>query len=700
VQTSRDTFTYERFFGLWEKPFSLASDPRFLYPSTSHAVAFDELLAGIRRREGLLVLTGDIGTGKTTLCRAVLRQLDRKTFSAFIPDPFASREDLLKMLLIDFGVVSIQDLANGSLKTASRTELNYLLSGFLDSLAPLEAFVVMFIDEAQNMSLPMIEEVRILSDTYGQNGQLQVVFVGQLELHSKLKLPEMRQVDQRVCAYCRLEPLTADAVVSYVRHRLEVAGGTPDRVMFGQDVFERLHQASGGVPRVINRICDRALHLAYLRHATSVDSQILEAALVDVGLQVPAAAPVLSMTAVDPVIDSREAQPSAEVAVEFPVLPEEPATVVDPVGDREVTAVEQTAPVVEAQEDGQTAAAFEAIAEVYAPARIEVATISEPLAEEDAAGDRESQEVPLVAFVPSPPSPEFSATLNEWLKQTEGNPKLGVPSDPYEVPRDAFPASTQADGAPASSEPTRVQRSGKDRRNPENPSTWFGPERRSGRDRRKQYHTETYMQKMVRRWTTRGAIAAGIFLAGNLLVRAASPYLPTGLFTSPEDEVAVAADAESGAPAAALPPTSDTAHAPATTNAPTTPNAPPAVEAPATANSAATPAAHATTSAAPSASAPMTTERATENPGRFHVAVGLFAAQERAVRLVNELTQSGFVAYHRPMKMGSGRVVEQVLLGPYTERTRAEAALEQLRRHGGFNDATIVELPSTGRVVY
>src|SRR5918996_4101870 len=232
VHSSRDTFTYERFFGLREKPFSLSSDPRFLYPSTSHAIAFDELLAGIRRREGLLVLTGDIGTGKTTLCRAVLRHLDRKTFSAFVPDPFASREDLLKMLLIEFGVLSIQDLANGPLKNASRTELNYLLAGFLDSLTPLEAFVVMFIDEAQNMSLPMIEEIRILSDTYGHTGQLQVVFVGQLELHAKLKLPEMRQVDQRVTAYCRLEPLTSEAVAAYVHHRLEVAGGSPDRVMF------------------------------------------------------------------------------------------------------------------------------------------------------------------------------------------------------------------------------------------------------------------------------------------------------------------------------------------------------------------------------------------------------------------------------------------------------------------------------------
>ena len=119
--------TYEPFYGLREKPFSLTSDSRFFYHSRSHAPAFADLVAGIRRRESLNVLSGDIGTGKTTLCRAVLQNLDRKTFSAFVPDPFASREDLLKVLLVDFGVLSVDDLISGRLKDASRTELSYLL---------------------------------------------------------------------------------------------------------------------------------------------------------------------------------------------------------------------------------------------------------------------------------------------------------------------------------------------------------------------------------------------------------------------------------------------------------------------------------------------------------------------------------------------------------------------------------------------
>src|SRR5205085_4708597 len=147
--------TYEPFYGLKEKPFSLTSDSRFFYQSRSHAPAFDDLLNAIRRRESLNVLTGDIGTGKTTLCRAVLESLDRKTFSAFVPDPFASREELLKVMLTDFGVASIDDVTSGRLRGATRTELSYLLYEFLGTLPALQAFAVVFIDEAQNLSLPL-----------------------------------------------------------------------------------------------------------------------------------------------------------------------------------------------------------------------------------------------------------------------------------------------------------------------------------------------------------------------------------------------------------------------------------------------------------------------------------------------------------------------------------------------------------------
>ena len=275
------TLTYEPYFGMNEKPFSLNADSRFVYESPSYLSTASGLLAGIQRREGVLVLTGQIGTGKTTLCRAVLGQLGRNSFTSLVPDPFASREDLLKMLLIDFGVLSIQELTAASLRRASRTELGYMLAEFLESLAP-EAFVVVMIDEAQNLSLPLIEETRLLSDTFGANGRLQLVFVGQPELHAKLKLPEMRQVDQRICGYYRLAPLNRDVVAGYIQHRLQVAGGRMDG-LFAPEIVDILHARSGGVPRLINRVCDRALQLAYEQRADRVDRELLDTALIEVG---------------------------------------------------------------------------------------------------------------------------------------------------------------------------------------------------------------------------------------------------------------------------------------------------------------------------------------------------------------------------------------------------------------------------------
>ena len=280
--------TYETFYGLTGKPFSLSSDPAFFYNSSSHAAAFDDLLSGIRRRESLSVLSGDIGTGKTTLCRTVLENLDRQTFSAFVADPFATREDLLKVVLVEFGVVSAEDLATGRLRGASRTELSYLLYEFLGTLSPLQAFAVVFIDEAQNLSLPLLEEIRILSDSDGRERQLQVVLVGQLELRDKLRLPEMRQVAQRVSVCCGLEPLDRDGVDGYIAHRLHVAGGTPDRIRFSRAANDAVYDASRGVPRLINRLCDRALHHGHLTRVSVIDEPTFARAHAEMKALLPA----------------------------------------------------------------------------------------------------------------------------------------------------------------------------------------------------------------------------------------------------------------------------------------------------------------------------------------------------------------------------------------------------------------------------
>ena len=279
------SLTYEPFYGLREKPFSLSANPRFLYKSPAHAPAFDAILAGIRRREGLIVLTGEIGTGKTTLCRSVLQQVDRRTFGAFVPDPFVSREDLLKTLLVDFGVIAISDLTRGLFNGVSRSELSYLLYEFLDSLVPLQAFAVLVIDEAQNLSLPLLEEIRILSELERREKLLQVVLVGQPELRSSLNLPQMRQMEQRVSVRCELMPLDAEGVTGYVNHRLVVAGLGDSALTFTRLALEALYLGSGGVPRVVNRLCDRALERAYAERTTRIDSEIVWNAIEDLGLR-------------------------------------------------------------------------------------------------------------------------------------------------------------------------------------------------------------------------------------------------------------------------------------------------------------------------------------------------------------------------------------------------------------------------------
>lgn len=315
------SLTYESFYGLREKAFSLSADPRFLFRSPAHGPAFDELLAGIRRREGLIVLTGEIGTGKTTLCRSVLQQLDRRTFSAFVADPFVSREDLLKTLLVDFGVISIADLTRGRFNGASRSDLSYPLYEFLDSLVPLQAFAVVVIDEAQNLSLPLLEEIRILSELERREKLLQVVLVGQPELRANLRLPQMRQVDQRVSVRCELGALDADGVSGYVHHRLKIAGAGESRLEIPAAALEAIHRGSSGVPRLINRICDRALQRAFGARSLRLEAKFVWSAIEDLGLSPVAGVPELA---------PREAPPNAALAPAAPVPPPGPAAVSAP----------------------------------------------------------------------------------------------------------------------------------------------------------------------------------------------------------------------------------------------------------------------------------------------------------------------------------------------------------------------------------
>jgi type II secretory pathway predicted ATPase ExeA len=279
------SLTYERYFGLREKPFSLSSDPRFFVSNSTHGAAFDRLAAGIRRREGILVLTGEVGTGKTTLCRAVFQSLDHKTFAAFVPDPFLSREDLLKTLLVNFGVVSGDEIRSGRLRGVSRTDLSYPLYDFLTSLQRLKAFAVVMIDESQNLTTELLEEIRILSDLENRQKLLQVLLVGQPELQVRLNTSGMRQLSQRVSIRCELIPLAREDVKPYVSHRLTVAGND-GRVQFTDAAIHLVGKASNGIPRVINLVCDRALFRAAHSRTPRVDAEHVVWAVDDLELPV------------------------------------------------------------------------------------------------------------------------------------------------------------------------------------------------------------------------------------------------------------------------------------------------------------------------------------------------------------------------------------------------------------------------------
>jgi type II secretory pathway predicted ATPase ExeA len=250
---------YESYYGFVEKPFSLTPDPKFLYRSPSHAGAFELLQYAIRRREGFVVITGDIGTGKTTLCRALLEQIDRTTFTALVLNPFLSEEDLIKRILQDFGVVTRDEARSGASSRATKQELIDTLYDFLLGLVPLKASAVLIIDEAQNLPLSVLEQIRILSNLETDKEKLlQIILVGQLNLQALLREPELRQLDQRVSIRYQLEPLDRDGVAGYVAHRLAIAGGSGS-VGFTTRALERVYRLTSGIPRLINLICDRAL---------------------------------------------------------------------------------------------------------------------------------------------------------------------------------------------------------------------------------------------------------------------------------------------------------------------------------------------------------------------------------------------------------------------------------------------------------
>jgi general secretion pathway protein A len=275
--------TYEPFYGLSEKPFSLSYDSKFIYHSTSYDRVSQELVETIARRDGLVLLTGDAGVGKTTMCRSLVDQLDRRTLTSFVGNPLVSVEDLLKTVLVDFGVASREDASRGQLARATRVELTKALIEFAVSLAPLSAAAVVIVDEAQNAAADIFDVIRELLTGYGPTPLLQIVLAGEPTL---LRRKEVRSLDKQIALRCRLDPLSADDVAGYVGYRLAVAG-TSARVEFDDRASEEIYAISRGVPRIVNQICDRALTLGYEASASVIDEELVEAAASDLDLDAP-----------------------------------------------------------------------------------------------------------------------------------------------------------------------------------------------------------------------------------------------------------------------------------------------------------------------------------------------------------------------------------------------------------------------------
>lgn len=266
---------YEAYFGLQENPFTLSPDPRYLYLSAQHREALNCLIYGIGEKKGFMVVTGGIGTGKTTLCRALLAGLDGTTASALIFNPALSDIELLKTINQEFGIRMV----------GRGTKKRYLdgLNAFLMRNFAAGKNAVLLIDEAQNLSHSVLEQIRMLSNLETVREKLiQIILLGQPELRRLLALPSLRQLNERITVRYDLKPLVREDVRLYIEHRLATAGAETNGV-FTAGSYALISRLSRGIPRRINAICDRALLIAYGRDLRTVDRRLVRAAVRDIG---------------------------------------------------------------------------------------------------------------------------------------------------------------------------------------------------------------------------------------------------------------------------------------------------------------------------------------------------------------------------------------------------------------------------------
>lgn len=264
---------YEQFFGLKDAPFRLTPDPDYFFPSDVHNEALQTLLYSIRAGEGFVQISGDPGTGKTLLLRTILRQLGDEVKTALILNPTLSAQELLRVILEDLG------LDPSHMEAKSKEELLRYFRDFLLSRAQQGIKTVVIVDEAQNLPNETMEELRLLSNLETEKEKLlQIILVGQLELERKLQLPELKQLNQRITIRFRLKPLNKTDTISYIYHRIRIAGGG-EHIRFTHTVLDRIYKLSKGVPRLINIICERALMAAYVVGKNTIEKEQIKKAL-------------------------------------------------------------------------------------------------------------------------------------------------------------------------------------------------------------------------------------------------------------------------------------------------------------------------------------------------------------------------------------------------------------------------------------
>jgi general secretion pathway protein A len=257
---------YLDYYGLTEPPFDITPNPRFLFYSEKHREAYNHLLYGIRERKGFVQLTGEVGAGKTTLCRAMLEQLEGKFATALILNPVLSAHELLKAIAMEFGLP-----VNG----LDRLEILGVINQFLLQQVARGQDTVLIIDEAQDMTDELLEQVRLLSNLETDNRKLlQIVLMGQPELRDRLNAYKLRQLRQRITVRFHLPPLSRFEVNQYIQHRLEVAGakGSP---YFTQPALWRVFRYSQGIPRLLNAICDKSLLAGFVHQQERIDFSLV-----------------------------------------------------------------------------------------------------------------------------------------------------------------------------------------------------------------------------------------------------------------------------------------------------------------------------------------------------------------------------------------------------------------------------------------